>query len=111
MTTDRAGNLFFTDKQNNVVWRVIAATGNLSVVAGNGTAGFSGDGGPATGAQLSLPGGIAVDRAGNLYIADTANNVVRRVDASTGLIETFAGRPLQSGNTGDGGPATQASLA
>jgi sugar lactone lactonase YvrE len=113
MAADRGGNLFFTDTQNNVVWKVTAATGNLSIVAGNGTPGFSGDGGPATKAQLNIPNGIAVDSAGNLYIADISTSVVRRVDASTGLIETFAGKPFQSaspGQNGDGGPATQAFL-
>jgi sugar lactone lactonase YvrE len=113
LTTDSVGNLFFTDTQNNVVWKLTAATGNLSIVAGSGTPGFSGDGGPATRAQLNIPNGIAVDSAGNLYIGDLSNSVVRRVDASTGLIETFAGKPLQpaaSGHNGDGGPATQAFL-
>ncbi len=78
MATDSGGNVFFTDTQNNVVWKVTAATGNLSIVAGNGAAGFSGDGGPATEAQLNIPNGLAVDSIGNLFIADLSNSVVRR---------------------------------
>jgi sugar lactone lactonase YvrE len=113
MATDSSGNLFFTDTQNDVVWKVTAATGNLSIVAGAGGPGFLGDGGPATKAYLNVPNGIAVDSAGNLYIADTSNSVVRRVDATTGVIETIAGKLFQSespGQNGDGGPATQAFL-
>ena len=64
MATDSGRNVFFTDTQNNVVWKVTAATGNISIVAGNGTRGFSGDGEPATRAQLNIPNGIAVDSRG-----------------------------------------------
>ena len=93
-TADRAGNLVIADTGNNRV-RVAAAAagtfygramlaGHIYTVAGNGTAGFSGDGGPATGAELNQPGDVAVDAAGNLVIADTANLRVRVVAASTG---------------------------
>jgi sugar lactone lactonase YvrE len=113
LASDGADDLFFTDPNNNVVWEVAAATGNISIVAGNGSAGFSGDGGPATSAQLNYPNGIAVDTSGNLYIADSGNVLIREVVASTGLIQTIAGTLGQygyPGNTGDGGPATSANL-
>jgi sugar lactone lactonase YvrE len=84
------------------------ATGTITTVAGTGVAGFSGDGGPATAAQLSAPQQLAVG-SGNLYIADTSNNRVRRVDLATGTITTFAGTGT-SGFSGDGGPATAAQL-
>ncbi len=106
---DSAGNLYFSDTDNNVVWMLSAQTGNLSVVAGNGTPGYSGDGGPAGSAQLNSPHGVASDNAGNLYIADSGNNVVRKIVASTGLITTVVGTG-GSGNMGDGGPATAARL-
>ena len=113
MAIDNAGDLFFTDTTNNVVWKISAANGNISIVAGNGTQGYSGDGGPATSAQLYYPNGVAIDGAGKLYIADSANTVVRKVDPGTGLIETFAGVHGSygyPGQTGDGGPATAAFL-
>ncbi len=110
---DSAGNKYLADSTNNVVWEVVAATGNISIVAGNGTPGFSGDGGPATSAQLYFPNGIAVDGSGNIYISDSNNSVVREVVASTGLIKTFAGIYDQIGylgHIGDGGPAALAYL-
>src|SRR5436190_2110764 len=86
-------------------------SGALTLVAGNSRAGFSGDGGPAVNAQLNSPRGVAVDPAGNVYIADSLNNRVRLVDA-TGMITTFAGNGTigAPGFWGDGGPATGASL-
>ena len=115
LATDSAGDLFFTDTANNVVWEIVASTGNISVVPGNRTPGFSGDGGPASSAQLNSPNGIAVDASGNLYISDSENAVVREVVASTGLISTAAGTYGQQsgyrGHTGDGGPATAAYLS
>jgi sugar lactone lactonase YvrE len=88
---------------------VSATTGVITVVAGDGTQGYSGDGGSGINAQLSYPRGVVVDGAGNLYIADSSNHVVRRVAANTGMITTFAGNG-QSGYQGDGGPATAAEL-
>jgi sugar lactone lactonase YvrE len=107
---DKSGDLFITDGANNVVWEVAAKTGLISIAVGNGKAGYSGDNGPATNAELNAPFGIALDGAGNLYIADQNNNVIRKVTASTGLITTIAGNG-QHGYSGDGGAATSAELA
>jgi uncharacterized protein (TIGR03437 family) len=106
VAVDGAGNLFFSDGLN-VVLRLDATTGILTLVAGNGTPGFSGDNGPATSAQLYDPTGIALDGAGNLYIADTWNNRIRKV--SNGVITTVAGSGIE-GFSGDNGPATSAQL-
>jgi uncharacterized protein (TIGR03437 family) len=105
---DAQGNLYIAEKFRAQI-RMVNASGIITTVAGNGTAGFSGDGGPATRAALNQPYGIAVDSNGNLYVADLGNNRVRRVDAS-GIITTVAGNGV-SGTSGDGGPATNAQLA
>jgi uncharacterized protein (TIGR03437 family) len=105
MAADGAGDLFFVYQSS--VLRMDAATGLLTLVAGNGTTGFSGDNGPATSAQLNFPEGLAVDSAGNLYIADTYNYRVRKV--SHGVITTVAGNGTY-GTSGDNGPATSAQL-
>ena len=110
LAVDAAGDLFLCDSSNNRVRRVDATTGNISTVAGNGSPGGAGDGGAATSAELSNPSGIAIDGAGNLFIADTGNNVVRRVDAFSGAITTYAGQMGTMGYQGDGGPATSALL-
>ena len=89
MAVDAAGNLYIAEFSNNRV-RKVATNGNISTLAGNGVSGFSGDGGQATSAQLNGPQGVAVDSAGNVYIADTANNRVRKV-AANGVITTVAG--------------------
>jgi len=107
VAVDAAGNVFASDQYNCQVVK-ISASGILTVVAGNGICGFSGDGGPATAASLLGGGAVAVDAAGNLYIADTRNNRIRKVTAS-GTITTVAGNG-QQGYSGDGGPATAASL-
>ena len=104
---DGAGNLYIADNNNHRIRKVNSA-GNISTVAGTGTAGFSGDGGAATSAQLSNPRGVALDGAGNLYIADTSNNRIRKVD-SAGVISTVAGNGM-AGFGGDGGAATAARL-
>ncbi len=108
VAVDGACNLYIGDL-NNVIRKVTAATGIITTVAGNGTRGYSGDGGPATSAQLSGPLGVAVDGAGNLYIADGNNARVRKVTAATGIITTIAGNGI-FGYSGDGGPATSAQL-
>jgi sugar lactone lactonase YvrE len=107
---DRAGNLYFSDTFNHRIRRVDAATGIITTVAGNGEAGFSGDGGPAVAAALNEPYGVVVDRAGNVYTADRLNRRVRRIDAASGIITTLAGTG-EAAYSGDGGPAAQAGLA
>ena len=107
ITTDSRNRIYFSDS-NNVV-RMVDNAGIIHAVAGDGTQGFGGDGGPATSAQLSAPQGVSVDNDGNLYIADEFNNRVRKVDPN-GVITTFAGNG-ESGNSGSGGPATSASLS
>ena len=104
---DHSGNLFVNDNGNNCI-RKIDTAGIIYNVAGNGTTGYSGDSAQATGAQLYDPQGIALDNAGNLYIADYSNSVVRKVDPA-GIITTVAGNGA-SGNSGDESAATAASL-
>jgi sugar lactone lactonase YvrE len=95
---------------SNRVLRLDAATGILRTIAGGITAGFSGDGGPpGSASQLNTPGGLAIDGSGTLYIADSGNNRVRRIDGSTGIITTVAGNGVAA-FAGDGGSATAASL-
>ncbi|MFO1006078.1 MAG: hypothetical protein U0929_08970 [Planctomycetaceae bacterium] len=105
---DREGHMFFVEMKGEVVRRVDARTGIISTVAGNGTAGFSGDGGPATKAQLKQPHSIIFDDAGQLYICDIGNHRVRRVNLETGIIETFAGtgaaKPTPDGSPVQGTP-------
>jgi trimeric autotransporter adhesin len=106
LAVDSAGNLYIADNGNHRIRKVIPG-GAISTVAGNGNQGYSGDNGAATLAQLNAPQGVAVDSAGNLYIADTLNNRVRMV--SGGNITTIAGTGL-AGYTGDGGLASRAQL-
>jgi len=108
VAVDASGNIFFGALDLHQVFKV-DSRGGITVVAGTGNVGFSGDEGPATEATLSNPMGIAVDRQGNLFISDTFNGRVRRVDALTGIITTVAGNG-KSGFTGDDGPATDAGL-
>ena len=105
---DGSGNLYIADTIHHRIRKVDAA-GVISTVAGNGRDGYSGDGGPAVRAQLAEPWGAAADGAGNLYIADTGNNRIRKVDAA-GVISTVAGNG-EWGYGGDGGPAVRARLA
>ena len=109
VTVDTLGNVFIADRFNHRVRRVDGTTGLIETVAGNGTPGFSGDGGSATSASLKIPQGVAVDPAGNVFVADTDNNRIRRVDAVTGVITTIAGNG-EAGFSVDGGPATTAKL-
>jgi trimeric autotransporter adhesin len=88
---DNAGNLFVADQFNHRIRKINLTSKVITTVAGIGTPGYSGDGGPATSAQLKFPTSMAVDAAGNLYIADNGNSVVRRVSAATGVINTIAG--------------------
>jgi trimeric autotransporter adhesin len=105
---DSSGNIYFSDFGAEVVRKVAVATGIISTVAGTGTAGYSGDGGPAINAQINNPGSLNVDLAANIYIADS-NNRVRVVNAASGTISTLVGNGT-GGYTGDGGPATSAEL-
>lgn len=109
MAVDANGNLFIADRFNHRIRRVDATSKLISTVAGNGTAGFSGDGGAAASAQLNNPIDVGVDGSGNLYIADMSNHRVRRVK-SGGTIDTIAGNGT-NGFAGDGGPATDAQLS
>ncbi len=107
VAVDSANNIYIADTLNNRI-RMVTATGVITTIAGIGTSGFSGDGGPATSAQLNGPSGIGLDSAGNLYIADETNNRIRMV-TTTGVISTVAGTGT-GGFSGDGGQATSAQL-
>ena len=109
VAADASGNLYIADRGNHRIRRVDAANRTITTVAGTGTSGFSGDGGPATDAQLAELAGVAVDASGNLYIADPFNHRVRRVDGASGVITTVAGTGTE-GFFGDSGLATNASL-
>src|SRR5262249_5510797 len=113
--SDPSGNLIFADSENNRIRRINMTTGIITTIAGNGNDGFGGDGGPAVNAGFSLPTTIAVDTVGNIFVADTGNDRVRRIDAQTGIITTVAGNgcePFIEGcPVGDGKPATNAGLS
>lgn len=107
---DSAGTVYIADSDNNVIRAIINST--ITTYAGTGTAGSSGDGGPATTATFSAPFGLAVNPADNaLFIADTGNHVVRRVDPISGIVTRVAGTSGSPGFSGDGGPATTAQLS
>ncbi len=107
---DTAGNLYIADTRNNRIRKVDLA-GIITTVAGSGAESYSGDNGPATSAALNGPLGVRVDSNGNLFIADSGNNVIRKVDL-TGKITTVAGNfGLGAGSSGDNGPATSAQLS
>jgi uncharacterized protein (TIGR03437 family) len=108
VAVDASGSVYIADTGNARI-RKVSTTGAISTYAGSGTAGFAGDGAAATSAQLNLPIGLAFDSAGNLFIADYGNNVVRKVAAAGGVITTVAGNTVQSYG-GDGQAATKASL-
>jgi trimeric autotransporter adhesin len=113
---DAAGNLYFLDNDHSLLFKVDHTTSVLTIIAGNGTSGYSGDGGPATSAQLNQPTNLCLDAAGNIFIADSDNEIVREVAAVTaggmiaGDIYTVAGIAGQNNFSGDGGPATAANL-
>jgi sugar lactone lactonase YvrE len=107
LAIDSRGNIYFADGYNHAV-RKVNTSGIITTFAGKDTAGYRGDGGPATAALLDNPVAIAIDHSGNVYIADDHNHVVRKVDTS-GIITTFAGNDTL-GYRGDGGPATAAEL-
>lgn len=113
--SDKVGNVFVADPDNELILRVDAATNAVVTFAGNGVSGHSGDGDPATQASLVYPNGVGLDPDNNLFIADTDSEYLRRVDHVTGIITTIAGDGIDytaSGtNNGDNGPAMNASLA
>src|SRR5215813_3327326 len=106
---DPEGNLYFSDTFNHRIRRVDASTGNIATCAGSGEAGYSGDGGPARQARFNEPYGIAVDKAGNVYVADRHNHCVRRIDGASGVITTLAGNG-SAGFSGDGDAAPRAGM-
>lgn len=110
LATDAAGNLYITDYANHRIRKVAADSGIITTVAGNGAKGFGGDDGPATEASLRYPHNVAVDSAGNLFIADAENHRIRMVHADSGIITTIAGNGSQ-GFAGDGEWATKASFS
>lgn len=109
IAVDASGNLYVADTHNHRVRMVTAATGKISTVAGTGVPGFGGDGSGGVTARLSLPTALALDGAGNLYVADAGNQRIRKVVLATGTMSTVAGNGTQ-GNSGDMGPALSASL-
>jgi uncharacterized protein (TIGR03437 family) len=109
IVVDSSGNVYFCDGGNHRVRKI--SNGTITTFAGNGTAGYTGDGKAATSAELNNPVGLALDKAGNLFIADAGNNVIREVSLSSGNITTFAGNQgAGAGYAGDGGVATSAQL-
>lgn len=111
IVVDQSGNIFFADNNNSVIRRIDGTTKVITTYAGSllGSGGYSGDNGPATSAGLNYPEAIALDRSGNLYIADEYNYAIRKVNASTKVITTVAGSGT-SGFSGDGGAATAAKI-
>jgi sugar lactone lactonase YvrE len=109
LALDSTGNLYLADTHNHRIRRVDAATGFITTVAGTGIPGYSGDTAAASAASFALPHGLTLDANGNLYVADTANHRIRRIDAATGIITTIAGDGTQT-FAGDNTPATTASL-
>jgi len=107
IAVDDSGNVYFSDYHNGQLWK-INTSGIISIVAGNGTCGYSGDGGGATSAELSLPCKVDVDNSGNIYVADWGNNRIRKIN-TTGIISTIAGNGT-AGYSGDGGSAIAAEL-
>ncbi|MCW3122508.1 MAG: hypothetical protein JWQ38_2000 [Flavipsychrobacter sp.] len=111
---DRKGNLYIADAFNHAIRKINLASNIITTIAGNGIAGFSGDGGFATNSQLFVPEDVFTDNADNIYIADANNNRIRKITASTGIITTIAGSGPTGVNvsnaTGDGGQATDAHL-
>lgn len=107
---DSTGNLYIADSQRHRVRKIDAVTNIITTVAGTGTAGFAGDNGQAAAALLDTPSGVVADRRGNLFIADYANGAIRRVDAASRTITTYAGRGSVATGNGDGQLATNAVL-
>ncbi len=109
LAIDAQDNLYFTEWMGNVVGKVASDGSGATIIAGTSVAGFSGDGGPAVSAQLNGPSGVTLDASGNIYIADTMNNRIRKIGPD-GIIATIAGSSSKCGFSGDGGPALSAQL-
>ncbi len=114
ISDDSSGNVYIADSHNFMVREDVKSSGLVNFFAGDGTYGYSGDGGPATSAELTYTYGVAKDSVGNVYIADTSNCLIRKVNTA-GIISTFAGLVIggtspRCGYTGDGGAATSAEL-
>ena len=109
ITVDAFGNVYIADIWNHRIRKIIASTGIISTIAGTGTAGYNGDGIAATAAQLNYPYGVALDPTDNVYVADESNHRIRKIDISTGIINTIAGTGT-AGYNGDGIAATVADL-
>jgi len=104
------GGLYFCDLDNQRIRRLDVKTKRLTTIAGDGQRGYRGDGGPATEASLNMPHELVFDRAGNIYVAERDNHVIRKIDRRTGIISTVAGTGTR-GFGGDGGPGVNAQLA
>jgi trimeric autotransporter adhesin len=111
VSVDASGNVYIADYGTDCIRMVTTSTGIITTVAGNGTHGYSGDGGLATSATMRYPTGVCTDASGNIYIADSTNNRIRMVTKSTGIITTVAGTGSLGYYSGDGGLATSAKLA
>jgi sugar lactone lactonase YvrE len=109
VAVDGSGNVFIADTYNDRIREVVKATGNIITIAGTGSIGYSGDGGPATSAKLNYPDAVAVDGSGNVFFSDQGNNRVREEVKATGNIITVAGNGT-AGYNGDNQPATSAEV-
>ncbi len=109
VAVNSSGDVFFADTSNNLIRKISASTGNVTIFAGTGEGNYGGDGGPATKAQLFFPMNIAFDPSGNLFITDNYNNVIRKIDTS-GNISTVCGQQYVFAYGGDGGPAAKAAI-
>ncbi len=107
---DTSDNVYIADTGNHRVRKITVATGKVTTIAGSGSSTFSGDGGSATSAALYNPNSVALDSSGNVYIADTSNNRIRKVTTTTGKISTIAGSSTSASYSGDNGAATSATL-
>jgi|GEM_PF-2008748 PKD repeat protein len=110
LAVDDSGNIYVPDMNNNCIRKITKSTGIIHTIAGNGTYGFAGDGGPATSAGFEYPAQVTLDKYGNIYIADQGDHCIRKITKSTGKITTIAGIGQHNGFSGDGGLADTAKL-